>query len=522
MRTVFDELTRFATRLPLVRFPEDHWNAITSCMATAGDTLYPSASDAAWMGWTQFGIDGGASDDPWDIHNRAGWMEYDPRNLTHKGHHIPIIEPCNTVSNLAYYRIIPDLCGNRERLSMPDGYVNAIIQSFATLGMGSSFMHGSRTHLGGAFDNIPISVIAYQYFQYMSSPLVAAGDAGSILHELSATARAYDGRELATRLHTIPLELEVDEWHGALNKLDRPQYFFTFSAIIVNCLTLVAPDFLVDKLVPVLMSLFQLSDAVKTFILTKYIPSIRAATADVHLTLQEKAALMPKFAGTVLKLLWAFTWQECTFIYKQVYNAEWNVFGALLIPSVNRLANKLTGFAHPDDSIQRGESIYPGQDWCKLKHTAPHAKWHEISANGLMDLGYLADDVKVVVEKAVGRKASQTPSDGSEAPSDGSEVVFGTEVVKAWAAEVQASPWSEASVVSQAFARTVDSIVGHMDACSSGTADGAVTMRDLTCYLTSIDSGTGFVGMLYTNVSSHHEQALLQVGHTPNAEPILV
>ena len=61
--------------------------------------------------------------------------------------------------------------------------------------------------------------------RHLRGPLRVSWHKGddSILHELSAKARAYDGGELATRLHTIPLELEVDQWHGALDKLDHPQ-----------------------------------------------------------------------------------------------------------------------------------------------------------------------------------------------------------------------------------------------------------------------------------------------------------
>eukprot|EP00811_Abedinium_folium_P028354 NODE_4383_length_1898_cov_5.438171.p1 GENE.NODE_4383_length_1898_cov_5.438171~~NODE_4383_length_1898_cov_5.438171.p1 ORF type:complete len:486 (-),score=119.10 NODE_4383_length_1898_cov_5.438171:274-1731(-) len=485
-------------------------------MPTAGATLYPSASDAAWNGWAQFGINGGAPDDPWSINNTAQWMEYDPRNMKHKRHKIPIIEPCNTISNLAYYRILPDLCAKRANLTMDDDYVSAVIQGFATLGMGSSFMHASRTHLGQSFDRLPIAVIAYQYFQYINSAL-SAGASGneSILHELSVTPRAYDGRELATRIHTIPLNFQLNDWLAALTKLDAPNYYITFAAIIVDCLTLLVPDFLSDKLIPVLIGLFGLDDSVKAFILTEYVPTVRASMAAVQLTSAEKAALVPKFAGTLMKLFWAFTWQEATFHYPLLYNAEWNVIGALVTPSVNSLANRLTGFTHPDATIQEGESIYPGQEWCRVKHTAPHAKWHEISANGLMDLGYFADHIKAVID-AAGRR--QEP----RAQTDGSDLFVSSDVISDWALELQAQAWSEGYIVRQAFARVVKQISAEMDACSSGAVDGAITWSELVCYLTGIDSGASFVAKIFEGVSSHQKTALSQVHSTPDANPIFV
>jgi hypothetical protein len=504
MRQLFDELTRFGTRVPLERYPQGHWEAITGCMATAGDQLYPAASDAAWAGWAQFGIQGGAPNDPWDANNTdSSYKEYDPRNLTHQGHQIPIIEPCNTLSNLAYYRIIPDLCAVRANLSMDDSYVNAIIQGFAMLGMGSSFMHGSHTQLGCVFDNAPIDVIAYQYLQYMNSALKAPNSSSaSILYELSAKPRAYDGRELAVKIHTIPLEEDVDDWLAALNKLDRPQYFFTFSAIIVNSLTLMLPDWIVDKVVPLAMSAFGLEPDVRAFIEDKYLPTIREATADVHLTLSEKAALLPKFAGTIMKLLWAFVWQEEIFPYKFLYNTEWNLLGALLIPAVNRLGNRLTGFLHPDDSIQQGESVYPGQSSCKLKHTAPHAKWHEASANGLMDLGYLSDHVKAVIDSAHGRPA-QMEGDAS----------IPVEVVQAWAAEVAALPVTESSDANAALVTVVGRMVDEVDACA-GVADGEISASDLACYVEGISNREDFVNHLFESISDAMPAA--------QSEPLLV
>jgi len=100
------------------------------------------------------------------------------------------------------------------------------------------------------------------------------------------------------------------------------QYFFTFTAIIVNSLTLLLPDALGDKVIPTLMSLFQLEEDVQSFILEEYVPTIRAATSDVHLTMDEKSTLLTKFAGTLVKLLYAFVWQEEIFQYKLVYNME--------------------------------------------------------------------------------------------------------------------------------------------------------------------------------------------------------
>jgi hypothetical protein len=68
------------------------------------------------------------------------------------------------------------------------------------------------------------------------------------------------------------------------------------------------------------------------------------------------------------------------------------------MPRVNALANQLTGYSRKDDRrIQEGIDIYPGDQECRFGNL-PHAKWHEQSGNGLIDLLLFCDDMKAVLE----------------------------------------------------------------------------------------------------------------------------
>jgi len=498
MRDAFDSLTRFGTRLP-GKYPDDKWTAITACMATAGDTLYPTASDAAWDGWTSFGISGGTAADPWKADNPScGFNEDDARNLTFRGHKFPIIEPCNTVSNLAYYRILPDLCNVRHNLTMSDEYANALINGFATLGMGSSFMHGSRTKLGGTFDNVPIAVIAYQYQQLMTDSLKVSVNS-SVLHEISPTPRAYDGRVLANKLITIPLDFEIPDWNEALQELDVPDYFFTFACIIVNGLTLILPEAVEDEVINVAIKLFStmLPPDVKSFLTDQYVPTFRAAMT-FQLTLKEKEAIVPVFLGTVMKLLWAFVWQEQTFLYPFIFDAKWNIAGNLLTPPLFALANKLTQFPHDDQDYQKQKNIYPGQAHCNIKAAAPHAKWHEISATGLMDMAFMSDYVRTTIDVAQARD----PTTYATSPD---EVFIKTDIFDEWAAEVAADDWASAGLVA-----VVKVMVNDADTCGSDVADGIITYADLACWLQTIDSYESFIKKMFDGVSAYDpDQAVL-------------
>ncbi|KAH8067954.1 hypothetical protein JL721_7173 [Aureococcus anophagefferens] len=79
---------------------------------------------------------------------------------------------------------------------------------------------------------------------------------------------------------------------------------------------------------------------------------------------------------------------------RRIYGVATNDLGAALMPMVNKVANLLTGFAHADADQQRCERVYAADDRCRKLDVAPHAKWHESSANGLLDLALLADDVR--------------------------------------------------------------------------------------------------------------------------------
>ena len=54
------------------------------------------------------------------------------------------------------------------------------------------------------------------------------------------------------------------------------------------------------------------------------------------------------------------------------------------------VGDHLTGYSH-SAIVRTGHSIYPGDKQCRP--ASPHGKWHEQSANALLDLVALMDDV---------------------------------------------------------------------------------------------------------------------------------
>ncbi|EGB09438.1 hypothetical protein AURANDRAFT_63034 [Aureococcus anophagefferens] len=294
---------------------------------------------------------------------------------------------------------------------MSRGDRDAVVAAVAHMAFGSSFWHGSHTRLGNVADNGLIQVIAYADYQVMVRHLVggvyrrpaASGNAtrDRVLLSLSSSRDRPSAADAARGLTDLFLTRPADEWKDYIATIDVPDYFTTFAGIVLELLTLVAPNspHLVDEVVQIGARAFNLSDAVVAFMTDELLPAQRAAVAELPspLSALERAGLACKFVGTMLKLGYAFLWQEYFFpwsrVYLCIYGVATNDLGAALMPMVNKVANLLTGFKHADADQQRCERVYAADDRCRKLDVAPHAKWHESSANGLLDLALLADDV---------------------------------------------------------------------------------------------------------------------------------
>ena len=99
--------------------------------------------------------------DHWgDCRPENGWcdtMDYQEFSENRKGEtfgreNIIIFEPCNYVSNIAYYHATTRICDYPD-FTIDKDYQIAMKRSFMTLTIGSAFWHGSQTALGYIFDN---------------------------------------------------------------------------------------------------------------------------------------------------------------------------------------------------------------------------------------------------------------------------------------------------------------------------------------------------------------------------------
>jgi hypothetical protein len=136
---------------------------------------------------------------------------------------------------------------------------------------------------------------------------------------------------------------------------------------------------------------------------------------------EDKTILIRRSGGMLIKMLYAFFWQEQTFKGDWLFSPEANQvrrsivlpetnpcnnallddatvsntltdrpvlqIGGAIIPEINLAGDFLTGYWHPL-YIRASIGVYPGNTICKS--LVAHAKWHEQSANALVDLIFLA------------------------------------------------------------------------------------------------------------------------------------
>jgi len=369
-------------------FDRSYLSKLSSCMDSLSPDLW-QVSDGAWAGMVSYHDSNGTGNDTWGSCLGNGHChEYHEQNFTVQEYHgIGIYEPCNYASNLAYYHVVTSICDNTQ-WNIDDSYKLAMAQAFTSLTVGSAFWHGSHTLLGNIADNRFIEVVAFLAHQASLENL----EVSFKVRDLSLTPRKSSAKDTSNQLAELLRTKPVTEWKEGIAELDTPDYMVTFSGLFCTLLTLQLSEEQVDAVIPVLMDAFNLPEEVRLFVIAEYLPEIRGATADIQLGLLEGAQFKLNTVGTLIKLIYAFLWQEYVLTSADIFlDPEVNQLGFLLMGPVNQLADFLTDFPTLDNALQKGVGIYPGEEWCMPQE--PHAKWHVESANGLMDLMMLADNV---------------------------------------------------------------------------------------------------------------------------------
>lgn len=283
---------------------------LTECLKrySTDDIDFLSSSDNSWAGFAALGIVGA---DGWG-EDSAAWIEFNPTPLPSIDASIQgeiiVAEPCNAVSNFAFYRASVELCeqkGFTFAPSLPEETIRAFVWTFANLGFGSTFFHSATTGAGFQADNRPIDIIALLIHQHAVSSLPY----DPVLFDLSDTPRSLTAIESAEELTRVFGQGDPEKWETDLQLIDVPFYELAFTATVGTALFLLFDDDTADSIGMALADAL-LMDSSLGFVRERILPAVRVALSGINVPLLQRVDLLLKFLGTGLKLVSSDTLPE--------------------------------------------------------------------------------------------------------------------------------------------------------------------------------------------------------------------
>jgi len=330
----------------------------------------------------------GYGNDTWLACDSSTERWYEKNCTMQPGIEMAIWEPCNYVSNLAYDRLVVEIC-NQENWTIDSMFLRRIAETFSLVTYGSSFYHGSETFTGRQQDTMSNDL--FTFILHQASMINIPYD--PVIHDLSETPRKRSSTEMVEYWLDVLNTKNVTEWSEAFREIDGdlPTISFTFSGIFGHIFLL---EFGLNASITIgepFMDLLGVSEKSKRFIFDKYLPALDDQISHIKLSLEEKAELSENTLGTAFKLLYAFFWQEGVIDLGGLnLTPEINTAGAVFTPKLNMIANNFTRWDLFVEDVQLGGG-YPGHEGCN--NVIPHCKWHAQTAASLSDMTRLMDFV---------------------------------------------------------------------------------------------------------------------------------
>ena len=383
-------------------FSSDVWDAIYTCMSDSTTPNLNEASNLGWKGMMEHGQEAkNATWDPWG--SCGGWKECNktklPTNFIENIDQVVIVAPCNTVSNIAYYRTFLDICGqNPSMWHIPIEYVIAFKKAFVFEGIGSAYNHGSGTNTGGSMDVQAENAFSWIIHQASINSLPF----DPYIFNLQPENAAMNSIQVVDAIETLLLTKSVHDWKNIIDSFYVPQIYRSIGAILASSFIVILPEpdalWVFKEIGQYLLQPIDLD-----ILLKEYIPRLKTAldSKQVKPTLKTKIKFAERLIGTVIKLLYGVIFQEQLIESPYLIDPTVTYLGNVLMPIVDIIGNVLTGYKRYtyiyDEWQQISKDVYAGRSNCGGKKFS-HPIWHEETANALVDLFYLANDFAKIVE----------------------------------------------------------------------------------------------------------------------------
>ena len=121
----------------------------------------------------------------------------------------------------------------------------------------------------------------------------------------------------------------------------------------------------------------------------EYLPELHKQTKHLTISDHEKETIFEKFVGCLMKLLFAFLYQEHSVPVPELWGPMGLRLAAYIMPYFNKIADDISKFPEADSHVKQSKNVYPGDDYCRTYQA--HSIWHEESASGLLELIFVAD-----------------------------------------------------------------------------------------------------------------------------------
>jgi hypothetical protein len=392
-------------------YPSSLYEELAACMQQWGVQRLEESQDAAWKGFYDFYLAGGAAGDAWGNYTN----EYMESKLNRTalfgadGRTYEVQEKCNYVSNVAFYRSAVRVC-HYQQWKIPVADRVALMQSFVSAGTASAWFHGSMTETGRQYDGYLVAVLIYNAYQIA---IRSTGTNSTILLTVSDSIQPTPISVMANQVSYMPLNYSVSEWVSFLQSLQvERRYTVVVVALITFSCAAVSPFFICERLVRDVIAPELLSDDETEFMINKYIPEMKLLVEAEEFPLHpwEGVPVFVKITGVSIALLWAFAFQETVLPTPCLEGDFFNLtrLGAMKSPLIDVLAFFMHGVKNTDDRgfwDGRQSHPYPGSDFCNTN--SPHALWHERAADGLVELYAIADEVEQILQKRNKRRRVQ-------------------------------------------------------------------------------------------------------------------